>query len=327
MLWGYNYIVTNQKLDQIAEQLCQSGKYRVIHQYQQPKGYNTSNPTDKKLIGVFLDIEATGLSYATDKLIELGMVKFEYTEDGRIFNLLEEFNSYQDPKIPIPKHITKLTGITDDMVKDHSIENSKVAEYLEDVDIIIAHNAQFDRAFFETTFPNTPPKAWACSMSDIHWKDEDISSFKLEYIAYRYNFFYEGHRAITDCLAGIHILSQTLHVSKELVLKSLLDNSLQLRFLLWAVNAPYDCKELLKERGYRWMHRADSNIKAWCIELPESEVSAEIKYLHSDIYRKPFDIPIEIFDSCNRFSIKKDAAENLKYKDKVLWAKALCKER
>jgi DNA polymerase-3 subunit epsilon len=40
------------------------------------------------------------------------------------------------------------------------------------------------RAFFETTFPNTPPKAWACSMSDIHWKDEDISSFKLEYIAY-----------------------------------------------------------------------------------------------------------------------------------------------
>jgi DNA polymerase-3 subunit epsilon len=58
------------------------------------------------------------------------MVKFEYTEDGRIFNLLEEFNSYQDPKIPIPEHITKLTGITDDMVKDSVIQHSKVAEYL-----------------------------------------------------------------------------------------------------------------------------------------------------------------------------------------------------
>ena len=119
------------------------------------------------MIGVFLDIESTGLFYATDKLVELGMVKFEYTEDGRIFNLLEEFNGYQDPKIPIPEHITKLTGITDDMVKGHSIENSKVAEYLEDVDIIISHNAQFDRAFFETAFSNIVPKAWACSMRNV----------------------------------------------------------------------------------------------------------------------------------------------------------------
>ena len=96
------------------------------------------------------------------------------------------------------------------MVKNRSIENSKVAEHLEDVDIIISHNAQFDRAFFETSFPNIAPKAWACSMRNIDWNNEDISSFKLEYISYRYNFFYEGHRAIIDCLAGIHVLAQNL---------------------------------------------------------------------------------------------------------------------
>lgn len=328
MLWGCDYIVTNQKLNQIAEQLNKSNEYRVIRKYIKPEFYNDEGiSSNTKRIGVFLDVESTGLSYSNNKLIELGMVKFEYTEDGRIFRLLDEFNGYQDPKVSIPEHITKLTGITNDMVAGQHIDERKVTDYLHEIDLVIAHNALFDRAFFETTFPNTPPKAWACSMSDIHWKDEDISSFKLEYIAYRYNFFYEGHRAIVDCLAGIHILSQTLHVSKELVLKSLLDNSLQLRFLLWAVNSPYDCKELLKERGYRWMTRADNDIKAWCIESPEDEVSAEIKYLRSDIYKKPFDIPIEIFDSCNRFSIKKDAAENLKYEDKVLWAKALCKER
>ena len=243
--------MSNQELDQIAKQLRQSGKYRIIDKYQQPKGYNTASSTDKKLIGVFLDIESTGLFYATDKLIELGMVKFEYTEDGRIFNLLEEFNGYQDPKIPIPEHITKLTGITDDMVKNRSIENSKVAGYLEDVDIIISHNAQFDRAFFETAFPNIAPKAWACSMRNIDWNNEDISSFKLEYIAYRYNFFYEGHRAIIDCLAGIHVLAQNLLNSKQLVLKRLLDNALQLELKLWAKDASYDCKDLLKARGYR----------------------------------------------------------------------------
>jgi hypothetical protein len=98
------------------------------------------------------------------------------------------------------------------------------------------HNAQFDRAFFESTFPNVAPKAWACSMRDINWNDEDIISFKLEYIAYRYNFFFEGHRAIIDCLAGIHILAQNLINSQKPVLKRLLDNAMQLEFKLWAKN-------------------------------------------------------------------------------------------
>ena len=318
--------MSTSKLDQIADQLRQSGEYRVIHRYQKPEGYNVVSPTDKKLIGVFLDIESTGLSHTIDKLLELGMVKFEYTEDGRIFNLLEEFNGYQDPKIPIPEHITKLTGITNDMVKDHSIENSKVAEYLEDVDIIISHNAQFDRAFFETAFSNIAPKAWACSMRNIDWSNEDISSFKLEYIAYRYNFFYEGHRAIIDCLAGIHVLAQNLLNSKQLVLKHLLDNALQLEFRLWAKDAPYDCKDLLKTRGYRWGTHPIHNFKAWYIEIPENNVEEEIKYLRSSIYERTIDIPIDILDAFSKYSINNQlVGKQDKYRDKLTWVQTLCK--
>jgi DNA polymerase-3 subunit epsilon len=239
--------------------------------------------------------------------------------------LLDEFNGYQDPDMLIPEFITKLTGITDDMVRGQSIDESEVAKYFKEVDIIIAHNAQFDRGFFETTFPSIPVKSWACSMRDINWKEEDISSFKLEYIAYRYNFFYEGHRAIIDCLAGIHILAQTLFTSKQLALKSLLDNALELRFKLWAVNAPYDCKELLKARGYKWV-MGSNNTRAWCVELPEREVEDEIKYLRSDIYQSAFDIPIEVLDSRNRFSVKEDLVKYDQYADKILWAKILCKE-
>jgi len=318
--------MSTSKLDQIADQLCQSGEYRVIHRYQKPKGYNVTSPNDKKLIGVFLDIESTGLSHTIDKLLELGMVKFEYTEDGRIFNLLEEFNGYQDPKIPIPEHITKLTGITNDMVKDHSIENSKVAEYLEDVDIIISHNAQFDRAFFETAFPDIAPRAWACSMRNIDWNNEDISSFKLEYIAYRYNFFYEGHRAIIDCLAGIHVLAQNLLNSKQLVLKRLLDNTLQLEFRLWAKDAPYDCKDLLKARGYRWGSHPIHNLKAWYVEIPENSVEEEINYLRSSIYGRTIDIPIDILDAFSKYSINNQlVGKQDKYRDKLTWVQRLCK--
>lgn len=122
--------MVNKILEDIADQLRQSGEYRIINKYHKPEGYNTDSSTDKKLIGVFLDIEATGLFYATDKLIELGMVKFEYTEDGRIFRLLDEFNRYKDPGMPIPEAITKLTGITNDMVKGHQINVEEVDSYL-----------------------------------------------------------------------------------------------------------------------------------------------------------------------------------------------------
>jgi DNA polymerase-3 subunit epsilon len=328
--------MSNQSLKQIADQLRRSDEYRVIQKYQKPRGYNldsNNNPSinisnRNKLIGVFLDIEATGLLYSSDKLIELGMVKFEYTEDGRIFNLLEEFSGYQDPNIPISKYITKLTGISDDMVRGQSIDEDEVSKYLEDVDIIIAHNAQFDRAFFETTFPNITPKAWGCSMRDINWQDEDISSLKLEYIAYRYGFFYEGHRAIIDCLAGIHILAQNLITSEVPVLQRLLNNTTQLEFKIWAKNAPYDAKDLLKARNYRWGVHPINDYRAWAIIIPESNVEEEIKYLRSDIYKTNASIPleIEIFDAFNKYSIISNNKEytDSKYEDKLNWFQELC---
>ena len=157
-------------LKNLATILSQSRQYQVIEKYQRPEHYNIEDAGDK-LIGVFLDVETTGLSYVTDKIIELGMVKFEYTKDGRIFRLLDEFSRYQDPNMPIPEVITRLTNITDDMVRGHHINLDEVDSYLNNVDIIIAHNAQFDRTFFEMTFPTIRPKAWDCSMYDIDWKN------------------------------------------------------------------------------------------------------------------------------------------------------------
>jgi DNA polymerase-3 subunit epsilon len=212
------------------------------------------------------------------------------------------------------------------MVSGQQINTDEVANYLQNVDLIIAHNARFDRTFFEMTFPAIPPKAWACSMYDINWKLENISSHKLEYIAYKYNFFYDGHRAVIDCLAGIHVLAQELLNSKQPVLKQLLINALATRFKLWATNAPYDSKDSLKTRGYRWCNHQTANYKAWSIELTEDKVVAEIDYLRSEIYGgSTINIPIEIFDAYRRFSNNGRQVQNTeKYQDKLEWVKMLC---
>ena len=314
-----------KNIEDLAVILNNSGNYRVTKKYRRPEYYNTGGEDDK-LIAVFLDIEATGLSYTQDKLIELGMVKFEYTEDGSIFRLLDDFSGYQDPGKPIPEYITKLTGIDDDTVRGKKIEEDAVAGYLQDVDLIIAHNAQFDRTFFESTFPSVPAKAWGCSMYDIDWSFEGISSHKLEYIAYKYGFFYEGHRAVIDCLAGIHILAQNLPNSQELVLKRLLSNALAIRFKIYATDSPYDSKELLKARGYRWSMNQNDKYRAWSIELTENKVVEEISYLRSNIYGgSSISIPVEIFDAYSRFSVNgKQLQGLLKHQEKLEWFQSLC---
>ena len=79
----------DDRLQELAKELGNSDEYRIIRKYKKPEYYHSSgsSSTDiKKFIGAFLDIEATGLSKNKDKLIELGVVKFEYSEDGRIFN-------------------------------------------------------------------------------------------------------------------------------------------------------------------------------------------------------------------------------------------------
>jgi DNA polymerase-3 subunit epsilon len=312
-----------KNLVEAIELLNQSDQYRVIEKYNKPEFYNLSADIPKK-IGVFLDIESTGLSFSTDKLIELGMVKFEYSADGRIFLMLEEFNGYQDPKVSISKFITELTGISDDMVKDQKIDPVAVDEYLKDVDLVVAHNAKFDRSFFEKTFPSIEPQAWACSMFDVNWNQEKIESHKLEYIAYKYNFFYEGHRAIIDCLVGIHILSQQLYNSKQLVLKQLLDNAMQPRFKLWAKNAPYAHKDILRARKYRWDTHPEHGFKAWSIEMAENLVENEIKFLKTEIYNSQMHIPVDIFDSYSRFSLNHKPQQNTKqYADKMNWINEL----
>jgi len=284
--------------------LEETGNYRIIKRFQPVSCYNqdASHKADKK-IGIFLDTETTGMNADTDKIIELAMVPFEFDSEGNIYKLLQGYNSFNDPKTAISEEITKITGITNAMVKGQVIDLEKVKALLNDAVLVIAHNAQFDRPFCEKLTEAFEGIAWGCSMQDIPWREEGIEGTKLEYLAYRYGFFYEGHRAEIDCQAGIEILSRQLPQSKESVLKTLLDNARRSTVRLWAENAPYDCKDILKARGYRWNAGDNSTRKSWYIDLPEEKLEAELNKLNNDIYqKKQTHLPMEYFNAKKRYS-------------------------
>lgn len=290
-------------LDAIAKQLEQNENYRVLRQFVPRDSYAQNTDVNTKiLLGAYLDTETTGFNYLEDKIIELGIVLFEFSADGRIFRIVDQYEGFQDPQIAIPEEIIKITGITDDMVKGQKIDLGKIRTMLSNVVVVIAHNSSFDRKFVEQLEPAFIDKAWACSMKDIDWRAEGIESAKLEYIAYRLGFFYSGHRATIDCLAGIHVLSHTLPCTKQLALKVMLDKARTKEYRLWATRSPFDKKDILKKRGYRWNGGENDQPKSWYIDIASDKQDAEIKFLHSDIYGYEAEVQIDTISAFNRYS-------------------------
>ncbi len=109
-----------------------------------------SNSNDKSLdqTYVVLDIETTGLNAKLDRIIEVAAVRI--VND----NIVDTFHSMIDPEMVISYEITKLTGITTEMVKGApktSVVMAKLHEFLAD-DCLVAHNAPFDLGFLREKF-------------------------------------------------------------------------------------------------------------------------------------------------------------------------------
>ncbi len=94
---------------------------------------------------VVFDIETTGFSPVTNRIIEIGAVK---VESGQI---TDRFSAFVNPQVPIPFEIEKLTGISDSMVIDADTIEVVLPRFLEFVGdaALVAHNAGFDVGFIK----------------------------------------------------------------------------------------------------------------------------------------------------------------------------------
>ncbi len=92
-----------------------------------------------------VDIETTGLSKNYHQITEIAAAR---VRNGRI---VESFESLVNPQVRIPHFITKLTGISDAMVKDAPTISRVMPSFIDFVseDVFVAHNATFDYGFLE----------------------------------------------------------------------------------------------------------------------------------------------------------------------------------
>ena len=288
--------------EDLIRTLEETGDHRVLRRLRPRAHYHEPDGSDTKL-AIFLDLETTGLDPERNEIIELAMVPFEFSSDGRIFKVHESFNELQEPSSgTIPAEITRITGITDDMVRGQKINCDKVAEVAAPADLVIAHNGSFDRKFAERAFDVFSTKAWACSMTQVPWTEERFEGVKLEYLAMKSGFFYDGHRAAIDCRAAIELLSKPLPQSGKLALQALLEEARKSTRRVWAEGSPFDFKDILKVRGYRWNDGANGKPRSWYRDVHEDDLEGELSYLRKEIYQRDVDIPIVKISAFDRFS-------------------------
>jgi len=275
----------------MIQSLEKDGLYKVLEKLQAPDAYQQGSPQTVRL-GVVLDTETTGLDTTKDKIIELGFVVFEYDAGtGNIYSIVHRFAGFEDPKEPLSDIVKQVTGITDDMLTDKVLDEATILQWVNKADLIIAHNAGFDRPMFERRFPQVTDKNWACTFNDIDWQHENIASLKLDYIAYKLGYFFEGHRAVNDAEATLHLLSKTLPESGKLAMAELLNHAREESRRYFAVGAPFDKKDALKERGYRWLadyvytdNHGKSKKGVWSKAVKQEEISSEETWLKDSIY-------------------------------------------
>ena len=170
-----------------------------------------------------LDLETTGLSFRTEKITEIGVMKIKNGE------VLEEFSCFVNPEKSIPQQVVEVTNITDEMVKDAETIDKvmpKLLEFLGD-SILVAHNADFDIGFLKYNARLLGLKIENTYIDTLRLAKDlfpDYKRYKLGIIADNLGIKVEvAHRALDDVDTTVKVFNIMINMLKEKGVKTVND--------------------------------------------------------------------------------------------------------
>ena len=235
--------------------------------------------TAPQMIAAVVDVETTGLSLEEDAIIEFALRRIHFDVHGVVTAIEPGHTWREDPGRPIPEEVTRLTGLTDKHVGGQRIDEDEVLALLDDVDLVIAHHAAFDKPFLVRRLEPIGMIRWGCSCVDVDWRANGFDGRGLGWLCAQAGWFFDGHRALADVDATITLLRHPTAGGAP-ILDGLLTNARRPRMLVEAVGADFCVKDVLRVRGYRW----NAGKRVWEKEIPEEDCIAEEEWLAVRVY-------------------------------------------
>ncbi|MCD7822911.1 MAG: PolC-type DNA polymerase III [Oscillospiraceae bacterium] len=183
----------------------EGGNFKVIYGVE---AYQVNDETNiyfghdqRKLTDEFIvfDLETTGLSAVTEKIIEIGAVRVKGLQ------VVERMDTFVNPGRHIPSRITELTSINDSMVADAPYEDEALDQFIRfcgSNPVLIAHNASFDTSFIKTAVKRCGKKfdfSYLDTVAMSRAMLPHLGKFTLDYVAKNLNLGdFHHHRACDD---------------------------------------------------------------------------------------------------------------------------------
>lgn len=215
---------------------------------------------------VAIDLEMTGVSPIEDRIIEIGAVRMR---DGKPN---ETFQTFVNPKRPIPQRVIELTGISDEMVKDAPEEDVALEQFLDFLgeDTLVGHSIKFDYSFLKQWAVNKKRvlEKNACDTFKISRKLLPVEQPKsLEALCEYFQIERKkAHRALDDALETAELFEKLKELSED-------ESIFEPKKLVYRAKrrTPATQKQLQALKEYRQKHNITDEIN-WEI-LTRNEVS------------------------------------------------------
>lgn len=279
----------NPDSESAAQRLEIDPDYRVLRAVPKPYSSMPGNgaPPDGRCIAI-VDLETSGLDPDNDAIIELALMLVFVNEEGEVLGHFGPLSWLQDPGTPLEPEIVMLTGLTNQHLRNCQIVDRAVEGLLQRADLFVAHNCAFEIAWLERRYPSIKDKPWACSMRDLPWLKLCLDGRAQTALLNQHGWFANAHRAGDDVWSLFWLLQQSrtgwLKGDRLTHLQRLLAAADRTTSLVEARGAPFDKKDRLRARGYRW----NAGQRVWAKELEQDAVEHEQAWF----YRSGLPFPV-----------------------------------
>lgn len=166
---------------------------------------------ERQYVNVTLvDTETTGYEAEVDEVIGIGLLCLRVeVSSGAPQELVGNCFQWREP-VSMSKEVEAIVGIRKAELRGLRFDGHVIDQVLSLTDLVVAHNAAFERPFLERVIPAFADIPWACSLEEVGWREEGLPQASIDFLLSRHGMPPSGGRPEDDCRALAYLLAQPL---------------------------------------------------------------------------------------------------------------------